>query len=240
MKSVTIKCELRQNLGKRESTQLRKKGFVPCVHYGGGETIHFYAHENDFRDIIYTANIYHVELEIGGKKYPSVKKDIQFHPVTDKILHIDFIDASEGKELIVNIPIHLTGSPIGVKNGGKLRQKRRYLSVKGEAKNFPDALDIDISELDISDTIKIGDLSYENLELADTPRAMVVQVISSRLAEKGMIIEEAVVEEALEEGVEGEVVEGAEGEEGAEGAEGAKAQPEGKASEGKESNEKEG
>jgi large subunit ribosomal protein L25 len=229
MKTVKIQGEIRKSTGKRDSDRLRKKGYVPCVLYGGGETIHFSAHENDFRDLVYTPKMHLVELDLDGKIYPAVKKEIQFHPVTDRILHIDFLEASEGKKLTVNIPIQLTGSAIGVKNGGKMRQKRRYLSVNGLAKDLPDMLEIDISDIDIGETIKIGDLSYENLELMDTPRAMVVQVISSRLAEKGMVIEEAVEEEEVLE--EGEEVEGAEATE---------AQGEDKAPESEESAEKEG
>ncbi|MGC9341699.1 MAG: 50S ribosomal protein L25, partial [Bacteroidales bacterium] len=161
---------------------------------------------------------------IEGDVHKAIAQEVQFHPVTDKILHIDYIEVFDDKPVITTIPIQLVGSSVGVLNGGKLRQRRRYLKVKGLIADMPERLEIDITNLDISQVIKIGDLEYPKLEILDPQRSMVVSVVSSRVAMKGMIIEEETEAEEGEEvaegeGVEGEAAEGAEGAEGDEGAE---------------------
>ena len=219
MKSIEIKAELRKEVGKRQTQALRKNGMVPCVMYGGGENIHFTAAANDFRHIVYTHDVFIVKLNIDGTNYKAFLKDIQFHPVTDEILHIDFIQVFDDKPAIVELPVIITGNSAGVRAGGKLRQRRRYLKARGLLKDLPDNLEIDITDLNIGDFVKVGDLSFDNLELLDPFRAMVAGVSSSRLA-KGMELEE----EEVAEGEEGE--EAAEGEEGAESAEGGEAEKE--------------
>jgi large subunit ribosomal protein L25 len=184
MKTIEIKAHLRTELGKKETKKLRNEENIPCVMYGGDETIHFYAHRNVFKDLIYTPSVYIVKLDIDGKHYMSTLKEIQFHPVTDAAIHIDFMQVFEDKAVTMNIPINVTGESIGIKAGGKVRLKRRSLKVKGSFKDLPDALDIDITELAIGMSIKVHDLSYENLEILDPQRAMVVAVISSRMAIK--------------------------------------------------------
>lgn len=211
MKTYDLTGNLRKDVGKKHSKRLRKEKMVPCVMYGGEEIIHFAAFENDFQNLVFTPNVYIVNLDIDGKKFQAILRDYQLHPVSDHILHADFIQIFEDKDVIIRIPIHLTGSSIGIREGGKLRQRRRYLKVKGLPKNLPDFLKIDISEMNIGDVIKIGDLEYEDLELLDPYRAMVVSVVSSRLVSKAM---RELVEEVAEEEVEEE--EGVEGEEGAE------------------------
>lgn len=203
MKSLEIKGSERKELGKSHTKKLRAKGNIPCVIYGGEKNLHFYVFENDLKNLVYTPNVYLVDLNIDGKTYKAIMKDIQFHPVTDHILHIDFIEVFEDRPAIIKIPIEITGSSIGIKNGGKLRLRRRNLKVKGLTKHMPDTLNIDITQVDIGDVVKVEDLSYSNLEILDPKRSMVVGIISSRLAAKGMTIEE-------------ETVETAEGEEGAE------------------------
>lgn len=210
MRTIEINAQPREKTGKGETKKLRKEGNVPCVMYGGEETMHFYSQENDFNELVYTPNVYIITINIKGEKYKAVLKEIQFHPVTDKISHIDFIQVFEDKPVTVIVPVNLTGDSVGLKAGGKLRLKRRRLTIKGKIDDLPDKLDIDISDLDIGQTIKVNELSYDGIEILDPPRAMVVAVISSRLAMKGMEIPETVEEEA-----EGE----AEGEEAAEGAE---------------------
>jgi len=211
MKTIEIKAHLRKELGKKETKKLRIEENVPCVMYGGEETIHFYAHKNIFKDLIYTPSVYIVNLDIDGKQYLAALKEIQFHPVTDAALHIDFIQVFEDKPVTMNIPINVIGDSIGIKAGGKVRLKRRSLKVRGSFKNLPDSLDIDITDLAIGMSIKVHDLLYDNLEILDPQRAMVVAVISSRMAIKESDLEG-------EEGEEGEEVE--EGEEGATPAEG--------------------
>jgi len=215
MKSIAISAEKRTELGKKSTRELRKADHVPCVMYGGAEVIHFHAHENDFRHIIYTPNAYIIELTIDGKLHKAVMQDLQFHPVTDKVNHIDFVEVFDDKPVTVDIPIQLVGDAIGLKDGGKARQRRRVLKVRGLIKDLPDTLEVDITNVAISDVIKIGDLSYDNIEILDPARSMVYAIISSRLSMKGMEIDEVVTEEEeTEEGAEGEAEEAPE--EGAE------------------------
>lgn len=213
MKTIQVKAHLRTETGKKDSKNLRKENNVPCVMYGGEEIVHFYAHENTFKDIIYTPNIYIIDLDIDGKVYKAILQELQFHPVTDKVTHIDFVQVFEDKPVVMSIPINVVGNSVGVEAGGKTRLKRRTLKVKGSFIDLPDALDIDITDLAIGMSMKVHQLSYDNLELLDPPRAMVIAVISSRLAVMDLDVEEEEVE-----GEEGEEGEG-EGEEAVEGAE---------------------
>jgi large subunit ribosomal protein L25 len=207
MKTFEIQASLRQETGKKESKNLRKQELVPCVLYGGEKNIHFSIPERLFRNLVFTPEVFLVKLDIDGEKYDAVIKDIQFHPVNDHILHVDFAQVLPGKKVILNLPIQLTGNSIGLLAGGKLRQRRRSLKVKGLVEHMPNHLEIDMTDLEIGDFLKVGDLEYENLEILDPHRAMVVGVVSSRLVAKGL--REAVVEEE-EEAVEEAVEEGAE------------------------------
>ncbi len=216
MKTIKIEGTIRKKLGKKQSKNLRKDNRVPCVIYGGDEVIHFESHENNFRNLVYSPDVHLVKLNLEGKEYSAILQDIQFHPVTDKIIHIDFKRVFDDQSAIVNLPIELTGSSVGILSGGKLRQRRRYLKIKGLVKDMPERLMIDMSDVDVGDFIKVQDLSYENLELLDPPRAMVVGVVTSRLAAKGFGEEPVEEEEAAVEG------EGAEGK-----AEGGEAKAEG-------------
>jgi len=184
MKSIEIKAVSRDHFGKKSSNSLRAESNVPCVMYGGEENLHFYAHENAFRKLVYTPEVYLVSLNIDGKNYNAVMKDLQFHPVSDRLLHIDFIQVIDNKPVTINIPLKITGVSPGVKAGGKLRIKRRSLRVKGMAEDLPDHLNIDISKLQIGQSIKIGDLSYDKLEIIDNKRAMVAAVAVSRVSLK--------------------------------------------------------
>ena len=211
MKTLEIKCNKRQEFGKKSTKKLRADGNVPCVLYGGEENIHFFAHENLFRNLIYTHMVHLVKLDVEGKSYKAILKDIQFHPVTDSILHIDFMEVFEDKPTVVGIPIELKGNSVGIRNGGKLRQRRRTLKVRGLIKDLPDVLDIDITDIDIGQSFKVRDLSFDNLEILDPEQAMVVGVVSSRLAAKALAgaPEEAAEGEAAEgEAAEGEAAEG--------------------------------
>jgi large subunit ribosomal protein L25 len=207
MKTITINVEGRTELGKKSTRDLRKMDHVPCVMYGGPEVIHFHAHENEFRHLVYSPIAYLVEVKLGGKVHKAVMQDLQFHPVTDKLFHIDFVEVFDDRPVTVELPIKLVGTSIGIKNGGKARQRRRVLKVRGLIEHLPDALDLDITNVEIGDVVKIGDLSYENLEVLDPERSMIYSVVSSRVSMKGMEIEEPE----------------AEGEEGAEAAEGEEA-----------------
>ena len=187
---------MRKDLGKKNSKDMRRQAIVPCVMYGGEKNLHFSAHENQFKKLVYTPDIFQVRLEVDGQAFDAVMQDIQFHPVTDRILHIDFVQVFPDRKVTVNLPLRLTGSSVGILAGGKLRQRRRYLKVKGLIKDMPDRLEIDLTHLDIGDSLKIGDLSYDNLEILDPSRAMVAGVVSSRLISKGL--RDAVPEEGEE------------------------------------------
>lgn len=184
MKTIEINGILRTELGKKSSKQLRKVGNVPCVVYGGKENIHFHAHENIFTKLIYTPDIHLVKLNIDGKVFEAVLKEIQFNPVSDKIEHIDFVQVFNDVPVIINIPIKVTGESDGIKAGGKLRIRRRSLKSRGFAQNLPEFLPVDISNVHINQSIKVGDLSYENIELLDPKRSMVLAVATSRVAQK--------------------------------------------------------
>ncbi len=209
MKTIAISAEKRTELGKKSTRDLRKANHVPCVMYGGAEVIHFHAHENDFRHIVYTPDAFIVEITLDGKLHKAVMQELQFHPVTDKLNHIDFMEVFDDKLVTAEIPIKLVGAAIGMKDGGKPRQRRRVLKVRGLIEHLPDTLDIDITEVSIGDVVKIGDLSYDNLEILDPSRSMIFAVVSSRIS-KGMEMGEAEAEaeeaaaEAAEETEDGE------------------------------------
>ena len=204
MKTFNIKAQKRTELGKKSTKKLRAEDQVPCVMYGGKENVQFFAHENEFRKLVYTDQVYLVVIEVDFTTHNAVMKEIQFHPVTDKILHIDFIEVIDGKPAIVELPILLEGTSVGILAGGKLRLKKRYLRVKGLVADLPELLKVDITNLNIGSVIKVSDLSYDNLELLDPAQAMVVGVVTSRLAKT----EEEEAEEAAAEAEEAAAAEG--------------------------------
>jgi large subunit ribosomal protein L25 len=184
MKTIEINGSFRTDLGKKGSKQIRKTGGVPCVIYGKGENIHIFAPELSFKNLIYTHEAHLVKLLIDDKEFDAVLKDIQFHPVSDKILHADFIQISEDKPVVIGVPVTVTGVSAGVLAGGKLVIKKRNLKVKGLPKDLPEFLPIDITNLKIHDSVKVGDLAFEKIELMDAKRDMVVGVATSRVAQK--------------------------------------------------------
>ena len=203
MQSITIKGTKRELVGKKETKALRNAEKVPCVIYGSGNTIHFSAEEKAFKNLVYTPNVYTATIELGGDKFETILQDIQFHPVTDKILHIDFYQLSADKEVAINIPVRLEGSAPGVMNGGSLRFTNRKLKVKALPANLPDEITVDISGLKIGDKIAINELVDDKLEFLHPENTVVVQVRMARAA----VVEE--VEEGVEEetATEGEATE---------------------------------
>jgi large subunit ribosomal protein L25 len=184
MKTIEIKGFFRTELGKKSSKEIRKSLNVPCVIYGKEKNIHFYAHENSFKNLVYTPEAHLVKLLIEDKEFNVVLKDMQFHPVKDNILHADFVEIFENKPLVINIPIKVTGDSAGVIAGGKLSIKRRSLKVKGLAKDLPEVLPIDITELKIHEGVKVGELSFDKIELLDPKKSMVLTIATSRVAQK--------------------------------------------------------
>ncbi len=203
MKSITINGSKRESVGKKATKALRNAGKTPCVLYGGNQPVHFSANELAFSKLVYTPSAHTVVIAIeNGETFNAVLQDIQFHPVTDKILHIDFYQLFEDKEIALNIPVILNGSSIGVKNGGVLRRNNRKLRIKALPVNLPDSIEIDIEPLKIGDKVYVGDLLNENYTFLHSENTVVCQIKTARLA----IVDEV---EEEEEGIEGE--EGAEG-----------------------------
>ncbi|MBK7626446.1 MAG: 50S ribosomal protein L25/general stress protein Ctc [Bacteroidales bacterium] len=196
MKTIEIKGSFRTELGKKSSKQSRKAGNVPCVIYGKEENIHFQAPELSFKNLVYTPEAHLVKLVIDNKEFNVVLKDMQFHPVSDKILHADFVEIFDDKPVVISIPIKITGDSVGVIAGGKLSIKRRNLKVKGLPKDLPEHLTIDITNLKIHEGVKVGDLSFDKIELLDPKKSMVLTIATSRVAAKS---EEEVAAEAATE-----------------------------------------
>ena len=184
MKTIEIKGSFRTELGKKSSKEIRKTGNVPCVIYGKEKNIHFHAHELSFKNLIYTPEAHLVDLIIDNKAQKVVLKDVQYHPVSDKILHADFIEVFDDKPVIISIPIKVSGDSAGVIAGGKLSIKKRNLKVKGLPNDLPEYLNIDITNLKIHESVKVGDLSYDKIELLDPKKLMVLTIATSRVAQK--------------------------------------------------------
>lgn len=205
MKSLAISVNKRENVGKSDSKALRNQGNVPCVLYGGEKQVCFYAHENDFRKLVYTPDVFVVELSINGEKKRAIIQDIQFHPVTEKILHIDFLEVFDDKPIVVSVPVILNGLAVGVRNGGNLMFRRRKIITKGLVNNLPDSIEIDIKDLEIGQFIYIKDLSVEGCQFLAPEGSVVVGVKTARAA----------IEDEIEtEDEESEETEGGEGNEG--------------------------
>lgn len=197
MQSITIKGTKRESVGKKETKALRNAEKVPCVIYGGGNTIHFSAEEKAFRKLVYTPNVYTASIDVDGEKYSTVLQDIQFHPVTDRILHVDFYQLFDDKEISMNIPVRLTGNSPGIMNGGSLRFTNRKLKVKALPNNLPDEILADISKLKIGDKLFLSELTNDDFTFLHPENMVVVQVRMSRGA-----VEVDVEEEGEEEGSE--------------------------------------
>ena len=203
MKTVSMSGSPRENVGKKDAKRLRKEGQIPCVIYGGEEQIHFSMDDRNFIKVLFTPEVFIFKIEINGKEYDTILQDIQYHPVTDKVLHADFLLIFHDKPVKIAVPIKLEGTPPGVMKGGRIIHKMRKLGVMGLIKDLPEFITVDISHLDIGNTVKVSDLKFDKLTFLDIPSEMVVAVKVTRIA-----VEE---EEEEEEGEEGESGEGAEG-----------------------------
>ena len=183
MKSITIKGSERESVGKKATKALRNAGKVPCVIYGGDKPLHFAADELSFKDLVYTPNAHTVVVDLeGGKKYDAVMQDIQFHPVTDSILHVDFYQLFKDKEVTMDIPVRLLGNSPGVRNGGRLLIRKRKLTIKALPDNLPDFFDVDISKLRIGGNISVSTLLKDEFTILHPENTVVVQVKAARNA----------------------------------------------------------
>jgi large subunit ribosomal protein L25 len=202
MKQVSLSGSLRENVGKKDAKKNRREGNVLCVLYGGKDQVHFVMKKLEFDKLIFTRDSYLVNLDIDGKKYQAVLQDVQYHPVTDLVLHADFLLVVKGKPIITSIPVNFEGNVPGVMAGGRLVKKMYNIVVKGLIEDMPDFIKVDMSKLKIGQSIKINDLKLENLDCQADGNAVIVMVKTAR----------SVVELDEEEGEEGE-----EGEESTEG-----------------------
>ena len=199
MKKAQLSGSIRANVGKKDAKALRNAGLVPCVLYGTGEQIHFSVRSVDIEKLIFSPDVFQIELDLDGTKKMGIMQDLQMHPVKDKPLHIDFLELQDDKKVKVMLPLRTTGSAIGVMNGGKLRQPYRKLKVLGLPADLPEAIVVDITKLRIGHTVKINSLPAENIEFLDPQTAVVLSVKMARGA-----VEEEEEEEELEGEGEGE------------------------------------
>ena len=205
MKTVSLSGSLRENVGKKDAKKQRKEGRVPCVIYGGKEQKHFSLDQKDFKKIIFTPEIFIIKIELDGKTFETILQDIQYHPVTDIVLHADFLELVPGKAVTLAIPVQLEGTAPGVIKGGRLQLKLRKLRMKGLVEDMPEHVVLDISGLDIGNAIKVKEVPGEKLQFLDPANAVVVSVKSARgvseeeLAAEGEGGEEGETEAASEE-----------------------------------------
>ena len=203
MKTIAIKGDLRESLGKSATKAVRAKGQVPCVLYGQEENVHFAVYESDFKNLVYTPNTYLVRLDIAGNQVIAKLQDIQFHPTSEAIIHADFYALDLSKPVDLKLPIRVTGNSPGVRAGGKLQIKIRKLAVTGLIQDMPDDIEVNIDAIEIGKSVRVRDLSVPNIQLTDTPENSVVSVVVTRAAQSAAAGEE-------EEGEEGEGEETAE------------------------------
>lgn len=180
MKSVAISGSPRASVGKKDAKALRKQGQVPCVLYGGKEQVSFAVDATAFKPLVYTPETLTVKLELGGNVHDAILQDLQLHPVTDAILHADFIELVPGKAVVMNLPVIAVGNSEGVKAGGKLVKKLRKVKVRGPIEKMPENLEINIEKLGIGDKILVRDLSIDGLEFLDGGHMTVIAVQTSR------------------------------------------------------------
>jgi large subunit ribosomal protein L25 len=182
MKTLEINGKLREATGKKDSKKLREQELVPCVLYGGETNVHFYASFSEYRSLIYTPDVFIVNLNIEGKVYSSILQEVQWHPVDEQMMHADFLQIDENKPVKVELPVEIVGTAKGIKVGGKLKVNLRKLKVRGLVKDLPDSIAVDVSELDLSQSIKVGDLNIEGVHFLAVKSNVIATVTITRAA----------------------------------------------------------
>ncbi len=180
MKSVSISGSPRANVGKKDAKASRRSGLIPCVIYGGKEQVHFVAEEKEFKKLVYTPEVFKAEIKVGDSQYSAIMQEIQLHPISDKILHIDFRELVPGKYVTVELPVKITGTSPGVRDGGLLKQNYRKLKVSAKPEDFLENIIVDISGLKVGQGIKIADLNYPGVKFLDVLSSEVVGVKHKR------------------------------------------------------------
>jgi len=219
MKTIDIEGSIREEVGKKSTKNLRRKGNVPCILYRGGKVTHFEAPEKNFFKLVYSPDVYLANLKLDGEVYQGVMQDIQFHPVTDRIQHIDFYEVVEKHPFWMRIPVRYEGVPAGVTDGGKEIVKMRKIIIRALPKDMPDEIKLDVTHLNIGDSIRVADISYENLEILDDPNSVMVLIKSPRGGAAFALPEDELAEGEEAEGEEGEEAAAEEGEGAGEGEE---------------------
>ena len=195
MKTFALGASVRET-NKIANRALRNQGKVPCVLYGGEKQVYFSATENDLNKLVNTPDVYLLNIDVDGESFQAILQDIQFHPLTDRIIHIDFLQVFDDKEVTVNIPINFIGTPIGVRNGGNLLVRKRAIRTRAIPANLPDAIDINIEELKIGKFLYIGDIRDERYTFLAGDKSVIVGVKTAR----GAVEDEEEEEEGTEEG----------------------------------------
>ena len=180
MKSVSISGSLRENVGKKDAKAQRVQGMIPCALYGGKEQKLFVVEEKQFQKLLYTPEVNYVDLSIDGTVVKAIVQETQFHPITDKLLHVDFLDVVDGKPITIEIPFKLTGTSPGVLKGGSLKKRVRKLKVRGLLENVPECVVADISNMDLNDMMKVADIHIDNITIVDNPSKVIVAVMPTR------------------------------------------------------------
>ena len=180
MKSISITGSVRANLGNNTAREVRAAGDIPCVLYGGDDLVHFSASEVQFKKLLYTPEVFTVNLDVDGKNYQAVLREVQVHPVSDAILHLDFLQLSADKAVVIDVPVHITGNSIGVKQGGKLITKVRKLKVKSLPADLPESITLNVDDLEIGKAIRVRDIKVKNVEILDSPNNVVTGVQITR------------------------------------------------------------
>lgn len=180
MKTLTLTGSQRQTIGRTSANALRREGKVPCILYGGKDILHFEAIEKDFKQLVYTPDVHMIKLDVAGKKVDAIMQDIQFHPVTDRIQHVDFLEVISDKPVVMEIPVKLNGTASGVREGGQMLRKLAKIRVKGLISKIPGTIEINVEPLKIGDYIRIKDLTYDGITFLHEPAVTIVAVKTTR------------------------------------------------------------
>lgn len=180
MKTLTLAGTKRKTIGRTSANALRRDGKVPCILYGGKDILHFEAIEKDFKHLVYTPDIHMIKLDVGGKQVDAILKDIQFHPVTDRIQHVDFLEVISDKPVVMDVPVRFNGTAVGVKEGGQMLKKLIKIRVKGLISKIPATIEINVEKMKIGDYIRIKDINYDGITFLHEPVVTIVAVKTTR------------------------------------------------------------
>jgi len=180
MKTFTLAGIKRKTIGRTSTHALRREGKVPCILYGGKDVLHFEAIEKDFKHLVYTPDVHLIKLDVGGKQTDAILKDIQFHPVTDSIQHVDFLEVIADKPIVMDIPVRFNGTAAGVREGGQMLKKLTKIRLKGHISKIPATIEINVEKMKIGDYIRIKDIKYDGITFLHEPVVTIVAVKTTR------------------------------------------------------------